>query len=112
MNVGALLIEKGADVNFKARNNITPLHVSSKWGRAAMVTLLLDSKADIASCTRDGLTPLHCGARSGHDQVVDLLLECGAPVAEKTKVWHSWEPRSLSIVVLGLFLKQSLNIYK
>ena len=70
---------------FNLQNNITPLHVSAKWGRTNMVNLLLDSGADHSCTTRDGLTPLHCGARSGHDQVVDILLEKGAPVTVKTK---------------------------
>lgn len=69
INVGTLLIDKGADVNFKARNSILPLHVASKWGRTNMVTLLLDNGGLIDGKTRDGLSPLHCGARSGHEQV-------------------------------------------
>ncbi|XP_060074822.1 ankyrin-2-like [Ylistrum balloti] len=85
INVGSLLISKGADVNYKAKNNITPLHVSSRWGKDKMVILLLDNKASIDERTRDGLTPLHCAARSGHENVVDLLLERGAPFSSKTK---------------------------
>ncbi|OWF56525.1 Ankyrin-2 [Mizuhopecten yessoensis] len=85
INVGSLLISKGADVNYKAKNNITPLHVSSRWGKDKMVVLLLDNKAAIDEKTRDGLTPLHCAARSGHENVVDLLLERGAPFSSKTK---------------------------
>lgn len=34
------------------QNAITPLHVSSKWGRTKMVTLLLDNKAKIDCSTR------------------------------------------------------------
>ena len=48
INVGSLLIEKGAEINFKARNNITPLHVASKWGRTNMVTLLLGEGATLS----------------------------------------------------------------
>eukprot|EP00106_Octopus_bimaculoides_P006198 XP_014773640.1 PREDICTED: ankyrin-3-like isoform X20 [Octopus bimaculoides] len=85
VNVGTLLIQKGADVNYKAKNNITPLHVASRWGKSNMVILLLDHDATIEERTRDGLTPLHCAARSGHENVVDLLLERGAPFSAKTK---------------------------
>ncbi|XP_074648678.1 uncharacterized protein LOC141904097 isoform X21 [Tubulanus polymorphus] len=85
INVGTLLIEKGADPNFKARNGICPLHVAAKWGKTNMVNLLLDSGALIDARTRDGLTPIHCSARSGHEQVTDILLERGSPNACKTR---------------------------
>ncbi|XP_052770358.1 ankyrin-2-like isoform X10 [Mya arenaria] len=85
VNVGTLLIQRGADVNFKAKNNITPLHVAARWGKNSMITLLLDNKATIDEKTRDGLTPLHCAARSGHENVVDTLLIRGAPYQAKTK---------------------------
>ncbi|KAK7919356.1 hypothetical protein WMY93_010640 [Mugilogobius chulae] len=80
INVATLLLNRGAAVDFKARNDITPLHVASKRGNTNMVRLLLERG--------DGLTPLHCGARSGHEQVVEMLLDRGAPILSKTKGDH------------------------
>uniref|UniRef100_A0A670ZRI3 Ankyrin 3 n=1 Tax=Pseudonaja textilis TaxID=8673 RepID=A0A670ZRI3_PSETE len=85
INVATLLLNRGAAVDFTARNDITPLHVASKRGNTNMVKLLLDRGAKIDAKTRDGLTPLHCGARSGHEQVVRMLLDRGAPLLSKTK---------------------------
>ena len=34
------------------QNNITPLHVASRWGKSNMVQLLLDNKATIDEKTR------------------------------------------------------------
>ncbi|XP_051523568.1 ankyrin-3-like isoform X2 [Myxocyprinus asiaticus] len=85
INVATLLLNRGAAVDFKARNDITPLHVASKRGNSNMVRLLLERGARIDAKTKDGLTPLHCGARSGHEQVVEMLLDRGAPVLSKTK---------------------------
>ncbi|XP_053162984.1 ankyrin-3 isoform X24 [Hemicordylus capensis] len=85
INVATLLLNRGAAVDFTARNDITPLHVASKRGNTNMVKLLLDRGAKIDAKTRDGLTPLHCGARSGHEQVVRMLLDRGAPILSKTK---------------------------
>ncbi|XP_031761152.1 ankyrin-3 isoform X8 [Xenopus tropicalis] len=85
INVATLLLNRGAAVDFTARNDITPLHVASKRGNANMVKLLLDRGSKIDAKTRDGLTPLHCGARSGHEQVVGMLLDRGAPILSKTK---------------------------
>ncbi|XP_047232527.1 ankyrin-3-like isoform X22 [Girardinichthys multiradiatus] len=85
INVATLLLNRGAAVDFKARNDITPLHVASKRGNTNMVRLLLERGAKIDARTKDGLTPLHCGARSGHEQVVEMLLNRGAPILSKTK---------------------------
>uniref|UniRef100_UPI003AAB69FD uncharacterized protein ank2a n=1 Tax=Centroberyx gerrardi TaxID=166262 RepID=UPI003AAB69FD len=85
VNVSTLLLNRGAAVDFTARNGITPLHVASKRGNTNMVALLLDRGGQIDAKTRDGLTPLHCAARSGHDPAVELLLEKGAPMLARTK---------------------------
>ncbi|XP_051918134.1 ankyrin-2-like isoform X23 [Hippocampus zosterae] len=85
VNVATLLLNRGAAVDFLARNGITPLHVASKRGNTNMVCLLLDRGAQIDAKTRDGLTPLHCAARSGHETAVELLLERGAPLLARTK---------------------------
>lgn len=37
---------------FYFQNNITPLHVASRWGKSNMVTLLLDHEAVIEERTR------------------------------------------------------------
>ncbi|XP_039677685.1 ankyrin-2b isoform X13 [Perca fluviatilis] len=85
VNVATLLLNRGAAVDFTARNGITPLHVASKRGNTNMVGLLLDRGSQIDAKTRDGLTPLHCAARSGHDTAVEILLERGAPLLARTK---------------------------
>ncbi|KAM9363685.1 ankyrin-2 [Symphorus nematophorus] len=85
VNVSTLLLNRGAAVDFTARNGITPLHVASKRGNTNMVALLLDRGAQIDAKTRDGLTPLHCAARSGHDPALEVLLERGAPILARTK---------------------------
>ncbi|XP_036790223.1 ankyrin-2 isoform X3 [Oncorhynchus mykiss] len=85
VNVSTLLLNRGAAIDFTARNGITPLHVASKRGNTNMVALLLDRGAQIDAKTRDGLTPLHCAARSGHDPAIELLLERGAPILARTK---------------------------
>ncbi|XP_071264437.1 ankyrin-3-like [Salvelinus alpinus] len=85
VNVSTLLLNRGAAIDFPARNGITPLHVASKRGNTNMVALLLDRGAQIDAKTRDGLTPLHCAARSGHDPAIELLLERGAPILARTK---------------------------
>ncbi|CAH8532996.1 unnamed protein product [Schistosoma turkestanicum] len=80
-----LLISRGANINFQAKNNITPLHVACKWGNQGVAERLITAGAELDCRTRDGLTPLHCAARSGHDTVVQLLLRAGANISSKTR---------------------------
>ncbi|TSN95659.1 Ankyrin-2 [Bagarius yarrelli] len=78
VNVSTLLLNRGAAVDFTARNGITPLHVASKRGNTNMVSLLLDRGAQIDAKTRSGLTPIHVAAFMGHLNIVLLLLQNGA----------------------------------
>lgn len=84
--MATLLLDRGAEVNFQAKNNITPLHVAAKWGRNGMAVRLIQAGAQVDCKTRDGLTPLHCASRSGHASVVDTLLMSGSNFSAKTRV--------------------------
>ncbi|XP_013922142.1 PREDICTED: ankyrin-3-like [Thamnophis sirtalis] len=78
INVATLLLNRGAAVDFTARNDITPLHVASKRGNTNMVKLLLDRGAKIDAKTRSGLTPIHVAAFMGHVNIVSQLMHHGA----------------------------------
>ncbi|VDN14144.1 unnamed protein product [Dibothriocephalus latus] len=69
----------------KMQNNITPLHVAAKWGKADMVKLLIDRGANVNARTRDDLTPMHCASRSGSIDIVQILLSAGADHTLKTR---------------------------
>ena len=73
--ISTLLLNRGALVDFRARDNITPLHVACKRGHIEVVKLLLKKEADTWLETKDGLTSLHCAARGGHCEVMQLLIE-------------------------------------
>uniref|UniRef100_A0A8C9WAC4 Ankyrin 2 n=1 Tax=Scleropages formosus TaxID=113540 RepID=A0A8C9WAC4_SCLFO len=64
VNVSTLLLNRGAAVDFTARNGITPLHVASKRGNTNMVNLLLDRGAQIDAKTRVSLLCLAVVSRS------------------------------------------------
>uniref|UniRef100_A0A7N6A7Q6 Ankyrin 2 n=1 Tax=Anabas testudineus TaxID=64144 RepID=A0A7N6A7Q6_ANATE len=72
VNVATLLLNRGAAVDFTARNGITPLHVASKRGNTNMVRLLLDRGSQIDAKTR---VTLHVAAHCGHYRVTKLLLD-------------------------------------
>jgi len=66
-----LLDEKCADVNGKAKNGLTPLHVANSLD---VLNALLDRGADPILASNDGLSPLmNCAIRGGVDVVARLL---------------------------------------
>ena len=56
-----LLITKGANVNARSDNGLTPLHRASQVGNRNVVELLLSKGATIDVKDNDGSTPRMCG---------------------------------------------------
>jgi ankyrin repeat protein len=54
-----LLLNKGADVEAKAGDEGTALHIVAKHGHKAVVQLLLDRGANVEAKTKDGETALY-----------------------------------------------------
>jgi beta-lactamase regulating signal transducer with metallopeptidase domain len=74
------LIADGAQVDFKARGDGTPLIEASRAGRADIVALLLAHGADPNLSVRGDGSPLTQAVHAGRTEVVDLLLAKGADV--------------------------------
>ena len=79
VNIAALLIEKGADVNVSDHLGNTPLHLGIKY--PAIMELLLQNDAKVNAKNAFGNTPLHLSIR--YKTVVELLIENGADVNAK-----------------------------
>ncbi len=78
------LIDQRADVNKKAKNDITPLHIAASKGYQDIVALLLEKGADKEVKTLPLLcTPLHLAIDKGYEGIVALLLEKGANIQAK-----------------------------
>ncbi|KAN0072914.1 hypothetical protein V8E54_009028 [Elaphomyces granulatus] len=110
-----LLLEKGAELDSKNRDDRTPLSYAAGSGHEAVldskdrhcgtplsyaagsgheavVNLLLEKGAELDSKNRDNRTPLSYAAGSGHKAVVKLLVEKGAELNSKEK--NGWTPLS------------------
>ena len=74
------LIDRGANVNAVALDDLTPLTHAADRGHIEAVRLLIASGADVNKASGD-LSPLYFAADSGHVAVVELLLENGAKLS-------------------------------
>ena len=82
------LLERGAAVDARAQNGVTPLH-ESLWSpvetRRQMVGALLAQRADPDAATADyGITALHMLAEVGDAPLARLLIGAGASVDSRT----------------------------
>jgi len=73
-------------VDARAKELQTPLHISSRLGNVEGVQLLLTHGASRDATTKDRYTPLHIAVKEGHEQVVKILLDSGAKQNITTKV--------------------------
>lgn len=75
-----LLLANGANSRAASSERMTPLHIASKTGRAAVVRMVRDCGAEIDPRDRLGTTPLHIASFYGYEEVTKLLLNFGADV--------------------------------
>src|SRR5688572_429866 len=82
VSVTTLLLDKGADVDARARNRFfnTPLQVALLPGNEATARVLLERGADPLVRAGRGFAPIHDAALLGRRDLVDLLLDKGADI--------------------------------
>ncbi|KAJ7628731.1 ankyrin repeat-containing domain protein [Roridomyces roridus] len=74
-----ILLDAGADINFRTQTWGTALEVSSQYGYLEIVRLLLQRGADASlHGPEDSETALQLASGEGHTEIVRLLLEGGA----------------------------------
>lgn len=85
IRLATLLLEKGADVNAKAANGATPLHLSATGKDSDISRLLIARGVNVNAQTDEGFTPLCFSASTGSAGNTTLLIAHGADVNARTK---------------------------
>ena len=88
--MAALLLDRGAAVDARNSEGITPLYIAAQYGRTEVAALLLWRGAAVDALAVDDSTPLHIASEEGHADVCRVLLQHGADVeAENVSVIHA-----------------------
>ncbi|XP_066909808.1 ankyrin-3, partial [Halyomorpha halys] len=77
------LLDAGAAVNMKQKQQSTPLELAALRGHPVVVRALLDAGADVNSKNKFLCTALHQASVEGHIEVLRMLLDAGADIAAR-----------------------------
>ena len=75
-----LLLEAGADKEYKDKAGMTALHVAAAHGRVKCIRRLVEGGADVNSRDNDGNTPLHIACKKYVKESISLLVELGCNI--------------------------------
>lgn len=117
------LLENGANIGTKDRQNRTLLHLAAKHGNVALTQILLDWGADYDAETvarfsnDDGWTPLSYAIYGNHDLIAYLLLKQGARVddlsryrSSRTLLHDLIDPKWRNLFMLKMLLRYGPNL--
>jgi ankyrin repeat protein len=80
VEIAAELLQRGADVNAVARNQLSvqPINSAAAGDHTDVVRVLLDHGADPNAREAAGFAPIHAAAHNGNDELYELLVVRGA----------------------------------
>ena len=76
-------LKKGVNINYKDKNEGTPIMHAIGWKQDYIVDLLLEKKADLTPANKDGMSVLHFALTEGSKAVTKKIIEAGAPINVK-----------------------------
>jgi len=85
LEVAEILIDGGADINYKNADGSTALHTAIAFGWTEIAEILIDAGTDLNIKNNDGSTALHTAAFFCDVEIVAALLERGADKTLRNK---------------------------
>jgi uncharacterized protein len=79
LEITKLIIENGADIEFRDEDNITPLMVAASHGNVEIVKLLIQSGADPNAINDYDRKAIQAAAEEGYQEVVEYLSDFTSP---------------------------------
>lgn len=83
--IAQTLIQKGADVNARNKEQWTPIHLAAYNGNAEMMDLLLANGAKLDLVNDIQQSPLHLAIQNGNMKTVEKLLDLGVAIDRPDK---------------------------
>ncbi|XP_060719936.1 poly [ADP-ribose] polymerase tankyrase-2-like isoform X1 [Tachysurus vachellii] len=77
-HVCEILLRKGANINDKTKDLLTPLHLAAEKSHDDIIELLVKHEAKVNVVDSQGQTPLHRAAQRGHVRSCRLLIGAGS----------------------------------
>lgn len=113
LDIVKLLLDKGAKVDSKYVNGVTPLWLAVSHGHKAVVELLLKKGANIESKNYSGQAPLTAAVINNDASMVMFLLEKGADINSKdgdsrTPLW--WASERPRAAIAKLLLEKGAHV--
>ncbi len=78
--IAQILVEAGADLNYKENVGRQPIHYAARQGHTAMLEILVKAGASVNCADDEGWRPIHFATREGHTGIIEILVEAGAIV--------------------------------
>ena len=110
-----LLLARGAEIEARTINNLTPLHYVASKNTTESAQLLLESGAEVEARTVENYTLLHFAAEENSTEAAPLLLERGAKIEAMDKCKNQ-KPLNLARTntgntkaIIRLLMERALN---
>ncbi|KAF3916608.1 Alpha-latrocrustotoxin [Dactylellina cionopaga] len=108
-----LLVEKGANLEAKDNNGMTPLLLAAKKGHEGAVKVLVEKGADLEAEGRVyiKMTPLLLAVANNHQSMVRLLVDMGADLEARDDEYNEtplqWATRTKQKEIMNILVEES-----
>ena len=107
--VVSLLLQCGANVDYRDGDGWTPLHLAAAGGYFNIISILLENGARIDSKDRHGATPLFKAVSGGKTKMVEFLLKNGAEVHPENRYGRTLLSQAGNSDIVNLLLQYGVK---